>query len=124
MVDIRAVVFNDVADPSDRLALVYVRQFQKSPEVSGEFRRGAGGRVRLFTRAGRAVSWSLAFGSVTREQSAWLDAHQGRLLCVRDDRGGKLFGSFLASPGQERTWSKDADSVSLDFTELTFSESV
>lgn len=124
-VNLGAIFLNDVADPSDYLRLVYVRRFSKNPgSVRGEVRRMAGGRTRLVLMEGRDVSWELTFGTTTPEEKEWLVAHTGRLLCVRDDRGGKFFGAYLESPWDERTWSKDAENVQLSITELTHSEVV
>lgn len=119
-----AIWLNDTDDPADGLALVYVRSFQKQADKPARVVRGAAGRRRVFTRAGVDRSWSLTFGSVTRTQRAWLEGHLGRVLCIRDDRGGKMFGAYVSLPGVERTWSKDADQVSVEFQELTYSEAV
>ena len=123
-VDLGAIFLNDMADPSDFLRLVYVRSFSKKHGAVGEVRRFAGGRTRLIRRAGRDVSWQLTFGTTTPDQKAWLVEHAGRLLCIRDDRGGKVFGTYLSVPWDERTWSMDAENVQLDFVELTHSEEV
>lgn len=122
-VKLRAIWFNRVADPTDFLALRFVTGFSRSPEKPGEIRRGAGGRVRLFTRAGWAVSWSLSFQAVAPQQKRWLEDHAGELLCVRDDRGHKVFGSYLSVDVEEHRYNHEAD-VSLTFTELTHSEAV
>lgn len=122
-VTLKAIWFNRVADPADFLALRYVSGFDRAPEKPGNFRRGAGGRVRLFTRAGRELSWSLSFKAVSLAQKEWLEAHAGELLCIRDDRGGKFFGSYLGVGVGEHRYNHEAD-VSLEVTEISFSEAV
>lgn len=123
-VSLNAIFINDLSNPQDFLPLVYVRSFQKTPAVRGEFRDFAGGRVRLIRRAGKPLTWSITFGTTTQNQLAWLTDHAGRLLCFRDDRGGKMYGTYLQVPRDERTWSKDGENVQVEVTALTWSEAV
>lgn len=122
-VQLKAVWFNVVADPSDSLALRHVTGFSRVPEKPGEIVRGAGGRVRFIRQAGRSVEWSLGFKVLTPAQKQWLEDRIGELMCFRDDRGHKIFGVYQSVDVTERLYNHEGD-VSLSVTELTYSEAV
>lgn len=122
-VNLRAIWFNPVTDPADYLALRFVTGFSRAVETPGRVARGAGGRVRVIRQAGRAVQWGLGFKALTRAQVGWLDARTGQVVCVRDDRGQKVFGTWLSMNVEERLYNKECD-VTLTFTEVTYSEAV
>lgn len=130
-VNLTGVWINLVDQPADRLVLHKVSQFTRNQEKPGRILRGAGGRVRVVTRAGTARSWSLRFRFLTQAQVAWLEERAGRVVCVRDGRGHRLFGTYLHVAATELAYVKLADvasvklaDVSLTFTEVTFSEAV
>ncbi|HLR96139.1 MAG TPA: hypothetical protein VK053_16580 [Jiangellaceae bacterium] len=125
-VRLKAIWLNDADNPADALALNLVRSFRKVPATRlGQVRRNAAGLTRLVTRPGREVSWMLVFGTTTPVEKQWIEDHAGEVLCVRDNRGGKFFAAYLAPSWDERTWSHDADNVTLELVEIsTFTEEV
>lgn len=114
---------NDAADLSDLVRFEYVESLSPSVEQPGEVRMLAGGRERLVTTAGRPKSYSWSLSRVTREQIQWIEAHVGRVLCVRDDRGRKFYGTYLTAPFNESTFSHDRSTASLTLESVTHFES-
>jgi hypothetical protein len=84
----------------------------------------AGGRERLVTTAGSPQSYGWKMSRVDRAQIDWLEDHVGRVLCVRDDRGRKFYGTYLSSPIDEANWSKTRGAVDLSLRSVTHTEAV
>jgi hypothetical protein len=120
-----ALFLADAVDPTDAMSFVYAGDaFKVSSGVSAEARAMAGGRFRLVSKAG--VSWSAdpILPACTPAQVAWLRAHQGRVVCLRDHQGTKLYGFYAEVPVSESTYYRDVGDVELSFVGLTFDESV
>jgi hypothetical protein len=69
--------------------------------VPGDFRRYAGGRMRLVTRVGSSTSVSVAITHADRTTREALAALAGQTILLRDGRGRAIYGSFLALDVQE-----------------------
>lgn len=124
VVNPQAIILNLASDPSDYQAFGYPDSFAPALSVPGEIRVGASGRERSFTRAGRSTVMPVSLPQVPRAQIDWLRSHVGELMCVRDDRGGKFFGTFYEVPVDESTMTTAYGDVSLQFRSVTFSEAV
>src|SRR5690348_4546457 len=90
-----AIWFNLASDPTDSLALKVVTQLQPSTSQAGEVRPMASGGLRLVLQASRPRGYNVGVTLASRDQIDWLEAHVGQVLCVRDDRGRKFFGTYL-----------------------------
>lgn len=120
---LETVWLNLAADPSVRMSFPMMSELNVATTQPGEVRTMANGRQRLVRVAGlsRAVSLTLAY--CTPAQVAWLELHVGELMCVRDDRGRKLFAAYLQVPVDEHQSGGHSD-VSLSLSEITHSEAV
>lgn len=124
------VWLNDAADPSDRLPLQTVGDvYQVTATLGGGVETGyASGRSRLWSTEDDSSQWALTVLAATEEQIAWLVAHRGRVVCVRDLRGRKFFGAYQAVPVEVPTGddalSLSQQAVSLSLTSVTFDEAV
>ena len=114
---------NDAATPSDAISLPYMTSLQVTPAQTGEVRRYAGGRLRAVSVLGKATAASLSAVAVTRAQVTWLEAHIGRTICLRDDRGRRLFAVYWEVPVDEHAYNLEAD-ISLDLSQVTVVEAV
>ena len=114
---------NDAATPSDAISLPYMTSLQVTPAQTGEARRYAGGRLRAVSVLGKATAASLSAVAVTRAQVTWLEAHIGRTICLRDDRGRRLFAVYWEVPVDEHAYNLEAD-ISLDLSQVTVVEAV
>lgn len=112
-VSFKGVWVNLVADPSQRMVLRTVPQFERVPTKQGRVVRGAGGLTRVIQRRGRAVPWRLSAHLVPREAADWIEEHVGDLVCLRDSRGHKVFGTYFSAPLRE---TNQLATVSLDLT--------
>lgn len=122
-VTLRTAWLNDAATPSDAIWLPYMTALSVTPAQQGEVRRYAGGRLRAVSVLGKATAASLSAKAVTRAQVAWLEAHIGRAICLRDDRGRRLFVVYWQVGIEEHAYDLEAD-VSLDFSQVTVVEAV
>lgn len=112
---------NSVADPTD---LMSFRTPSYTPSIAkpGEVRELAGGRLRLVTRVGTTRGHSVVIRKPDDEQWAWLEAHVGTPVTVRDPSGRKYAGTYL-NVEVPRTVDGE-DTATLSLTEVTSSEAV
>lgn len=96
MVTLTTVWLNWADDPSDCCSFTNMASLKVGTETTGEVRRLAGGRDRLVLRAGKQRTTAMTFPGCDRTQVDWLQDHAGELVCARDDRGRKLFGTYFA----------------------------
>lgn len=82
----------------------------------------ANGRLRAVSRSGTARAYELQLELCTRTQIAWLETYVGQLVCVRDDRGRKIYCTYFAVPVTENIARADFGDVTLSLDETTFSE--
>lgn len=113
---------NDAANLADCQAFTWVSGTTPNIEVRAEVRALANGRLRMVSRAGRVASTTWNLTRISRPQVDWLEAHAGRLVCVRDDRGRKFYGVYLSVPVDEPNWTKARASTQLTLQQVTHSE--
>ena len=89
----------------------------------GEVRTYAGGRLRLVTTAGIARTATVTIVEASRDQINWLQSVTGQLVLIRDDRGRKIWGTFLNPKVTENQHNSYGD-VTLIVNEITYSEAV
>lgn len=126
-VDLCAVFFNAADDPVDMLAISRpVDGLSANLVAAAEVRVLAARRRLVSTGAGGgpAASWRVTLPRLTRDQVAWLDAHVGTIVCVRDHIGTKLFGTYLEAPRDIAVQYHDWISVSLSLEAVSYSEAV
>ena len=89
----------------------------------GEVRTYAGGRLRLVTTAGVARTATLTLPECSRDQINWLQSVVGQTVLVRDDRGRKIWVTFLSPKVSENQYNTTGD-VTLTINEITYVEAV
>jgi hypothetical protein len=99
-----------------------LHEMQPAPEVPGQFRRYANGRVRLVRQAGRLHGQSFVLRHLDLESVRLVESWTGSLLLVRDPQGRKFYGSFLNPQIAPRP--VGTSDMTLTFTEVSFSEAV
>jgi hypothetical protein len=119
-----AVFFNSAANPSDTMGFPEVIGLGFTKTQAGDVRALANGRLRMVTSSAKRQSYDLELELLTRTQIDWLVAHVGQLLCVRDDRGRKVFGTYFGVRVDEIVARADYGNASLQFTEVTYTEAV
>lgn len=122
-VTLSTVVLNDAEDPTDLLVLGRLTKYSRRPAQGGRTQRVAGGRFRSIVQAGLQDRWTLTLSKVPLDDLAWLEAHIGRLLVVRDDAGRKWFGVYLGLDSEEVARPRSAN-VDLEVVGVTWSEAV
>lgn len=123
-VNITKLWFNSAADPSDARG-IKLATFSPKSAVQGEARTYANGRVRLVSKAGGVPQPSMeaTLSHPTADDRAWLLAHVGQLLIVRDPDGGKFAGVFL-DVAPLRTPVPVGENVTITLLGVTHSEAV
>jgi hypothetical protein len=120
-----ALFLSDAVDPTDTMSFVYAGDaFKVTSSTSAEARAMAGGRFRLVSKAGRSWSADPILPACTPERVTWLRAHEGRVVCLRDHQGTKLYGFYAEVPVSESTYYRDQGDVELSFTGVSWSEAV
>lgn len=115
---------NVASDPSDWVSLPTMSSLSVSTMQAGDVRRLANGRLRSVTRAGQMRSFDLSVESAPRAEIDWLEDHVGQVVCVRDDRGRKVFALYFAVDVEETRGNADLGGVSVSLTEVSWSEAV
>lgn len=125
-VELSAIWLNDAEDPSDYQTFVYAGEAIQVNTTADVDARKLIGRRRL-VRTGSsapAESWSASLPRCTPSQVAWLRAHVGVLVCVRDHVGTKVFGFYKDLPRDIATAYRDRFDVKLSIESITYDESV
>ena len=117
-VRLRALWLNDATDGSDRICLRYVGSLSRTPAVAGSVVRLAGGRMRSVAQAGQATQWKADVSRADAGQAAWLAAHTGTPVWVRDPWGAKVLGVYWAVDVSPRLFDANM-SVSFTLDEVT-----
>jgi hypothetical protein len=123
-VQLRSLWLNLAADPAVAMSFPYMSTLTWTKEQPGEVRRYANGRTRIIRRKGKPRSAEATLSGCSREQIAWLEEHVGALVCVRDDRGRKMYATYLTAPVTEAQHRRDRGDVTLAFAEVSHSEAV
>lgn len=122
-VNLHTLWLNVVADPSQRQHFPVMSALQVTTSQPGEVRRYASGRLRSVRQAGRTRAISATLPACDLDQVRWLERYQGETVCVRDDRGRKLFAVYYALPVDEHFYNDGAD-ITLTLSEVTRVEGV
>ena len=123
-VTLGAVFFNAAANLADSMGFGEVVGLGFTKAQQGDVRALANGRIRMGTTSAKRQSYDLEFELLTRTQIDWLVAHVGQLLCVRDDRGRKVYGTYFDVEVTENVARADYGDAALQFTEVTHTEVV
>lgn len=123
VVTLRTVWLNDADDLSDLVTFPTMSKLVAGRAAMPEVRRLAGGRHRLIRRAGVARTFTLTLPACDRAQVDWLEAHVGELVCCRDDRGRKVFGTYLQVDVTEFRTDPDLASCAVTLREVYHDES-
>ena len=118
------VWINVASDPSDYRSFPLMSALNVTPTQPGEVRQLASGRARLVLKAGgvkHTIGATLPL--LDRPDVEWLTDRAGVLVCVRDDRGRKIWATYFTVPTDENQGLTTAD-VSLSLVEVTHSEIV
>lgn len=124
-VELCAVWLNDAADPSDLCAFEYAGDaISFTVDGRAEVRQLINRRrvIRRGSRAQQSLSFSLP--EVTPAQAAWLRAHVGQILCVRDHVGTKVHAVYLDLPLEVETDFRSRRSAKISLEQVSFSEAV
>lgn len=123
-ITLTTVWINVASDPSDYRSFPLMSELNVTSTQPGDVRQLASGRARLVLRAGgvkRTVTAALP--ALDRDDVEWLEDRAGQLLCVRDDRGRKIWATFFAAPVDENQGLTTAD-VTLTLVEISHEEAV
>ena len=123
-ITLATVWINLASDPSDYQSFSMLSALHVVKDKPGSVNRYASGRRRLILGAGTDYSISLTLPQLTRAQIVWLDLHVGDLVLVRDDRGRKIWCTYLSLPIDEDGADIEYGDGSLALQEVTFSEVV
>lgn len=126
-ITLTSLSLNVAVTPSDYRLFPSMSSLEPTLNLSGEFRAYANGRTRMILRANRGEIFNVTLPELTIAEIDWLKANAGKVMCLRDDRGSKVFVGYLSVPIKQNP--PDADGtktgdVSLTLTEVTFSEVV
>jgi hypothetical protein len=123
-VNLGAVWLNDANDLTDSQSFNNVTGLTFIKGNDGDVRALANGRLRLVTTTTTRRSYALTLELCTRTQVTWLEDHIGALVCARDDRGRKVYGTYFEVNVNENVARSDYADASVRFTEVTHSEAV
>lgn len=123
-VELCAIWLNLAADPSDYMSFDRPATMAPTTDMDVSVRTLANGRRRVVRRAGVARSYALTLPYCNRAQIEWLEDHVGQTVCVRDDRGRKMFGVYSSVPVTESTLWNDRGDAQLTVAGITYSEAV
>lgn len=112
------------SDPTQSRSFTYMTGLSSTPTVQVSTRLYAGGNYRQVTMKGRQSGLPVTLTACTAEDRQviefdWL----GKLLCVRDDRGRKFYGSYGQPQIAEHPYNGECD-ITVTFVETTVSEAV
>lgn len=122
-INLTTVWLNSVTDPSDLMSFPNMSELRVATAIDGSVKVLPAGRARLYRHDGQQRTTSLTLPGCEPEQRAWLEDHVGALVCVRDDRGRKVFGAYFTVGADEMRVGQLAD-VSVTLVEVTHSEAV
>jgi hypothetical protein len=120
---LKTVWINLASDTTQFQSFSLMSSLQVTTEQPGEVRQYAGGRLRIVRKAGlrRAISCSLP--ECSRDQIAFLEANVGQVMCFRDDRGRKIWATYLVAPVSENAFNINGN-VTLALNEVTHTDVV
>lgn len=89
--------------------------------ITGDVMTFAGGRQRAILSEGTQRQYAFKLRDVTDANVAILKSWKGRAVCVRNDRGLRLFGVYFDVKIDERK-TKGLYDLSMSVTEITYQE--
>jgi hypothetical protein len=110
------------ADLEDYLAFGLTAETE-TDAVSASYAMMASGRSRQINRVGRPRTMNWSTDWLTTVEAEWIRDHVGIQVLARDPFGSVLWGSYLTVT-RARRLSSSRVSLSLVFTEVTYSEAV
>ncbi|HBJ72820.1 MAG TPA: hypothetical protein DDY88_03725 [Actinobacteria bacterium] len=123
-VTLLTVWINLASDLSDYRSFSMLSSLRVVKDKPGSVNTYASGRRRLVLKAGGGYSIDLTLPQLTRDEIDWLDLHVGDLVLVRDDRGRKIWCTYLSLPIDEDGSDIAYGDGSLSLVEITHSEIV
>lgn len=122
-VTLKTVWINLASDLTQYQSFNQLAALKVETNQPGDVRRYAGGRMRIIRKAGISRAISLSLPACTRAQITFLEANVGQIVCVRDDRGRKIWATYLAVPVDENSFELTGN-VSLALSEVTATDIV
>jgi len=119
-----AVWINLASNLADVQTFQNTTMLKVTTEQDGSVRRLANGRLRAVLGASQPRTWELQFELCSRTQIAWLQDRVGQLVCVRDDRGRKVYGTYFSVPVTENVMRAEYGDATITLTETTHDEGV
>lgn len=119
-----AVWISLASDLTDVQSFQNTTMLKVTTEQDGAVRRLANGRLRAVLGATKPHTWELNFELCSRTQISWLQDRVGQLVCVRDDRGRKVYGTYFAVPVTENVARSEYGDATITLTETTHDEGV
>ncbi len=123
-VNLGAVWLNKASDLTDAQAFNNVIVLKVAKAKDGSVRALANGRLRIVTTSTEQQVYELTLELCTRTQITWLEDRVGVLMCLRDDRGRKVYGTYFQVTADENVARSDYTNATLTFYESTHSEVV
>lgn len=120
-VHLTTVVLNDAEDPADLLICTRMTKYRRARTQDGRIQAVAGGGRRAVLAAGTHQEWEVSISKAPREAIDWIEDHIGRVVCLRDDAGHKVFGLYLEVEIEEVPRPRTA-SLDLKVAQVTWSE--
>lgn len=117
-----AVWLTSAADLTSSIQ-VQTKSIVESPEVKGDVRVYAGGRLRAVTLAGKPRTIALNLTLVPRATIDQLDAWAGTELLLRDPFGLRRWGVYFTFQRTQHPY-PDLSDITLTFNEVTHDEAV
>lgn len=122
-VDLTTVWLTYAADPTDTIRLVKLATLDEQTSINARYDLTASGRIRQVRTIGGSTLWKLGLPFNPTNQIDWLTLHLGDTICARDNRGNKIFGTYITLP-QSMHFHDTSSSSSIDFTGITYTEAV
>lgn len=122
-ITLTTVWLNSVTDPSDLMSFPNMSELTVSTAIEGSVKVLPAGRGRLFRRDGTQTTTTITLPGCEPDQRQWLEDHVGSLVCARDDRGRKVFGSYFTVGADEMRVGQLSD-VAITLVEVSHSEAV
>lgn len=128
--ELSAIWLNTASDLTDVQSFEYTGDsLSANSRARAEIRQLAS-RRRLIRQGGTggtadlAESMAITLVRCDQQQAAWVRAHTGVLMCVRDHIGSKFYGAWLEAPREIATAYRDRIDVKISIDQITHTEAV
>lgn len=122
-VELCAIWFNLADDLSVWINIDRATPLTRTSATNGRVQATAAGRRRRIRTVGTDRTWSTQMTVNDPDQVQWLEDHVGELMCVRDNKGHKMFVVYDTVQMDDHDYNTGSN-TSLELTEITFSEAV